>query len=244
MSITLAGKTALITGASSGIGAATARTLSEAGANVVLTGRRIEQLESLAESLPNEALAVRLDVTDRASVAAAVAATVEKFGGVDILVNNAGIMLSGMVEGADVEEWTRMVETNLLGSLYLVHETLPSILSRKGAIVQVSSTSGRFARMGGAVYAATKFGVTAFAEALRQEVTSRGVRVITVEPGFTETELTSHITNPAMQDMAKGLAASMRLLRPEDVAEAIRYSVTQPEHVSVSEILIRPTDEV
>ncbi|MFF0526354.1 SDR family NAD(P)-dependent oxidoreductase [Actinomadura nitritigenes] len=129
-------------------------------------------------------LALDLDVTDEASVRAAVAATVDRFGGLDVLVNNAGVMLNGPVASADTADWRRMVETNLLGSMYAVHAALPHLLERRGTVVQVSSTSGRTATATAGAYAATKFGVNAFAEALRQEVTAQGVRVVLVEPGF------------------------------------------------------------
>lgn len=243
MNDTLEGKIVLVTGASSGIGQATALALSKAGARVAVGARRADRLKSLAQDAPGEILVVELDVTDRQSVHDAVAATVDHFGALDFLVNNAGVMLSGPILGADTAEWTRMVETNLLGSMYAVHATLPHLLRSKGAVVQISSTSGRTASAGGGVYAATKFGITAFSEALRQEVTAQGVRVIVVEPGFVATELTTHITDPAMQAAAKGMAESMRTLKAEDIAGAVLYALTQPEHVAVNEILIRPTDQ-
>lgn len=243
MSNTLEGKVVLVTGASSGIGQATALALSKAGARVAVGARRADRLKTLAEDAPGEVLVLELDVTDRLSVRDAVAATIEHFGALDALVNNAGVMLSGMILDADTTEWTRMVETNLLGSMYAVHAALPHLLESKGAVVQISSTSGRAASAASGVYAATKFGITAFSEALRQEVTTQGVRVIVVEPGFVSTELASHITDPAIQTMAKTMAESMRTLQPEDIAGAVLYALTQPEHVAVNEILIRPTDQ-
>ncbi|MGX7670997.1 SDR family NAD(P)-dependent oxidoreductase [Plantactinospora sp. DSM 117369] len=243
MSNTLEGTVALVTGASSGIGQATALALSKAGARVAVGARRADRLHSLTQDAPGEMIALELDVTDRQSVQDAVAATVERFGALDVLVNNAGVMLSGPILGADTTEWTRMVETNLLGSMYAVHASLPHLLLRRGAVVQISSTSGRTASAASGVYAATKFGITAFSEALRQEVTAQGVRVIVVEPGFVATELASHITDPAIQAAAKAMAESMRTLQPEDIASAVLYALTQPEHVAVNEILIRPTDQ-
>lgn len=239
----LAGKTVLVTGASSGIGEATALALSAAGANLAAGARRADRLATLADKAPGEVLLLDLDVTDQQSVQAAVAATVEHFGGLDVLVNNAGVMLSGPIAGADTTEWTRMVETNLLGSMYAVHAALPHLLKSKGTVLQVSSTAGRIASAGGAVYAATKFGVNAFSEALRQEVTAQGVRVVIVEPGFVSTELADHISDPATRAAAQQMAASMRTLQPEDIANAVVYALTQPEHVAVNEILIRPTDQ-
>ncbi|MER6176113.1 SDR family NAD(P)-dependent oxidoreductase [Streptosporangium sp. NPDC001681] len=243
MSNTLDGKVVLVTGASSGIGEATALALSVEGARVAVGARRADRLEALVRKAPGEVLALELDVTDQESVRAAVAKTVERFGALDILVNNAGVMLAGPIVGADTTEWTRMVETNLLGSMYMVHAALPHLLKRKGTVLQVSSTSGRVASASSGVYAATKFGITAFSESLRQEVTAQGVRVVVVEPGFVATELASHITDPTMRAAAQQMATSMRTLQPEDIANAVVYAVTQPEHVAVNEILIRPTDQ-
>lgn len=243
MSTTLQGKVVLVTGASSGIGEATALALSAEGARVAAGARRADRLESLAHKAPGEVLTLDLDVTDQESVRAAVERTVERFGALDVLVNNAGVMLSGPIAGADTTEWTRMVETNLLGSMYTVHAALPHLLERRGTVVQISSTSGRIVSAGGGVYAATKFGITAFSEALRQEVTTQGVRVVTVEPGFVATELVSHITDPGRREMARQLGASMRTLQPEDIANAVVYAISQPDHVAVNELLIRPTDQ-
>jgi NADP-dependent 3-hydroxy acid dehydrogenase YdfG len=233
-----------VTGASSGIGRATALALARAGAKVAAGARRRDRLQSLANEAPGDLAALELDVTDPGSVNRAIAATVERFGRLDALVNNAGLMQSGMILGADTSEWVRMVETNLLGSMYMVHAALPHLIETRGAIVQVSSTSGRIASLGSGVYAATKFGISAFSEALRQEVTGRGVRVILIEPGFVATELTSHITDPVMRAAAADIGQSMRTLAPEDIAQAVVYALSQPEHVAVNEILIRPTDQV
>ncbi|WP_243648514.1 SDR family NAD(P)-dependent oxidoreductase [Agromyces fucosus] len=240
----LEGKVVLVTGASSGIGRDTALALSAAGAQVAIGARRIDRLASLVEAAAGEVVPLQLDVTDPVSVQRAVSETVGHFGRLDALVNNAGLMQSGLILGADVSEWRRMVDTNLLGSMYAVHAALPFLLESKGAVVQVSSTAARSASLGSGVYAATKFGISAFSESLRQEVTRRGVRVIVVQPGFVDTELTSHITDPTMQAAAAEIAASMRTLRPDDIAAAIIYALGQPEHVSVNEILVRPTDQV
>lgn len=234
----------LVTGASSGIGRATARVLSAAGAKVVVAGRRTEQLAELVKESPTEMLAVELDVTRLESVEEAVASAVGHFGRLDALVNNAGLMLAGMILDADPQQWVRMVETNLLGSMYAVHAALPHLIASKGAVIQVSSTSGRIASAGSGAYAATKFGISAFAESLRQEVTERGVRVVVVEPGFVETELTNHITDPMMREAAKSIGQSMRTLQPENIAEVIAFALNQPDHVAVNEILVRPTDQV
>jgi NADP-dependent 3-hydroxy acid dehydrogenase YdfG len=239
----LQGKVVLVTGASSGIGEATALALSEAGAQVAVGARRAEPLADLAKRAPGEVLTLELDVTDEQSCRTAVATTVEHFGGLDVLVNNAGLMLSGPILGADTTEWTRMVQTNLLGTMFTTHAALPHLLQSKGTVVQMSSTSGRMASAGGGVYAATKFGVNAFSEALRQEVTTQGVRVVLVEPGMVDTELTSHLTDPGMRALARDLMDSMRTLRPEDIAEAVLYAISQPDYVAVNEILLRPTDQ-
>ncbi|MGC4939445.1 SDR family NAD(P)-dependent oxidoreductase [Kribbella sp. DT2] len=256
--MSLEGKVALVTGASSGIGAAVATALAAAGANIVAGARRTDRLAELAATgvetnqattganaaTPGEIYPVKLDVSDEQSVRDAVAATAERFGRLDIVVNNAGVMLVGAVQTADTSEWNRMVQTNLLGSMYVAHAALPHLLDSKGTIIQTSSTSGRSASAGNGAYAATKFGINAFTEALRQEVTTQGVRVVQIAPGMVDTELASHVTDPAIQEMAAKLYASVRTLRPEDIAEAVLYAVNQPPHVAVNEILIRPTDQV
>ncbi|MFI5707448.1 SDR family NAD(P)-dependent oxidoreductase [Kribbella sp. NPDC051620] len=243
MNSNLEGKVVLVTGASSGIGQATALALSEAGAKVVVGARRTDRLKLLAEDAPGDVLVLDLDVTDQQAVQDAVAATVQRFGRLDALVNNAGVMLNGPILGADTTEWTRMIETNLLGSMYAVHAALPHLLESKGSVVQVSSTSGRIASAAAAAYSASKFGITGFIESLRQEVTTQGVRVVVVEPGFVSTELITHGTDPALRAMAQQMADSMRTLQPEDIANAVVYALGQPDHVSVNQLLIRPTDQ-
>ncbi len=255
--MSLEGKVALVTGASSGIGAAVATALAAAGADVVAGARRTDRLAALAApstagsggasgtgGTSGEIFPVKLDVSDEQSVRDAVAATIERFGRLDVVVNNAGVMLVGAVQTADTADWNRMVQTNLLGSMYVAHAALPYLLESKGTIIQTSSTSGRSASAGNGAYAATKFGINAFTEALRQEVTAQGVRVVQIAPGMVDTELASHVTDPAIQEMAAKLYASVRTLRPEDIAEAVLYAVNQPAHVAVNEILIRPTDQV
>lgn len=244
MNGSLTDQVVLVTGASSGIGRATVLALSRAGAKIVAGGRRIDQLRALADEAPGEVFAVELDVTRIESVEQAVATAVAHFGRLDALVNNAGVMLAGMILDADTSQWVRMVETNLLGSMFAVHAALPHLIEAQGAVVQISSTSGRTASAGSGVYAATKFGVTAFAEALRQEVTERGVRVTVVEPGFVDTELTSHITDPVMRDAAASIGASMRTLQADDIAEVVAFALGRPAHVAMNEILVRPTDQV
>jgi NADP-dependent 3-hydroxy acid dehydrogenase YdfG len=243
MSNSLQGKVVLVTGASSGIGEAVALSLSAAGAQIAVGARRMDRLRTVAKRAEGDVLPLELDVTELQSNRDAVAATVERFGRLDVLVNNAGVMLSGPIAGAEAAEWDTMVRTNLLGTMYATHAALPHLLDSKGTVVQTSSTSGRIASAGGGVYAATKFGVNAFSESLRQELTAQGVRVVVVEPGFVATDLASHITDPAMRTMAQEMQNSMRTLQPEDIAEAVLYAVSQPSHVSVNELLIRPTDQ-
>ena len=242
----LAGRVALVTGASSGIGRAVAVALAREGAAVAVAARRADRLDALrAElvSLGARVLVLELDVSDEAACRDAVARTVAELGALDILVNNAGVMLLGSVEGADTEDWRRMMGTNVLGLMYLTHAALPHLLERRGVLVQMSSTAGRTARAGVAAYNASKWAVNAFSEGLRQEVTARGVRVVVVEPGIVQTELRDHITQPAARERIQASAAAIRQLQPEDIAAAVVYAATQPEHVAVNEILIRPTDQ-
>lgn len=242
----LAGQVALVTGASSGIGRAVALALAQEGAAVAVAARRTDRLEELRAELVAvgvPVLVLELDVADEAACRDAVARTVAELGGLDILVNNAGVMLLGTVEGADTEDWRRMMGTNVLGLMYLTHAALPHLLERRGVLVQMSSTAGRTARAGVAAYNASKWAVNAFSEGLRQEVTTRGVRVVVVEPGIVQTELRDHITQPTARERIQASAAAIRQLQPEDIAAAVVYAVTQPEHVAVNEILVRPTDQ-
>lgn len=243
----LVGKIALITGASSGIGEATAVALAEQGAAVAIAARRLDRLEALKQTLEQDGatvLTLELDVTDEAACAAAVDRTVAELGGLDIVVNNAGVMLLGPIEGADTEDWRRMIDTNVYGLMYLTHAAVPYLLTRGGGdIVQVSSVAGRVARAGSGVYNASKFAVNAFSESLRQELTTRGVRVTMVEPGAVATELQSHITHADTKAGIERWIAGMRPLQADDIARAVVYAVTQPSHVSVNELLIRPTDQ-
>ncbi len=246
----LEGTVALVTGASSGIGEATASVLAQEGARVALVARRKDRLDALAERIGTEhALVVEADVTDLAQAQGAVAATVGELGRLDILVNNAGVMLLGPIVDAPIEEWQRMVHLNLLGLLYCTHAALPHLLASAEAeprsvadVVNVSSVAGRVARLNSGVYNATKHGVGAFSESLRQEVTARHVRVTLIEPGATATELAFHNRPEILEGMAQNFAA-MEIMQAEDIAEGIRYAVTQPRRVAVNEVLIRPTEQ-
>jgi NADP-dependent 3-hydroxy acid dehydrogenase YdfG len=243
----LDGSVALVTGASSGIGEATAVALAGAGAAVAIGARRRDRLDALSARLRDggaRVLALDLDVTDEAACRTAVARTREELGGLDVLVNNAGVMLLGTIVGADTEDWRRMVHTNVLGLMYMTSAAIDGMLEQgSGDVVNLSSVAGRTARKGAGVYNASKWAVNAFSESLRQEVTGRGVRVSLVEPGATATELSSHITQPEAREASRRMAAGMRTLQAEDIARAVLYVVTQPPHVAVNEVLVRPTDQ-
>lgn len=248
----LDGTVALITGASSGIGEATARALAAQGAAVALAARRKERLEQLAQDVTGtggRALVIETDVTDRTQAQAAVERTVAELGRLDTLVNNAGVMLLGPVENAPLEEWDQMVHLNVLGLLYTAHAALPHLLRaaddtprRVADLVNVSSVAGRVARNGSGVYNTTKFGVVAFSESLRQEVAKRHVRVSVVEPGVVTTELQSHLRDEVREQSMRRFAG-VEPLQAEDIADAIAYIVTRPRRVALNELLIRPTEQ-
>jgi NADP-dependent 3-hydroxy acid dehydrogenase YdfG len=247
----LEGTVALVSGASSGIGEATAVALADEGAAVALVARRRDRLEALAERIggPGRALVVEADVTDPAEAARAVGTSVSELGRLDTLVNNAGVMLLGPIVDAPIEEWQRMVNLNLLGLLYCTHAALPHLLAAAereprsvADVVNVSSVAGRVARLNSGVYNATKHGVGAFSESLRQEVTTRHVRVTIIEPGATATELAFHNRAEILEGMAQTFGG-IEIMQAEDIAESIRYAVTQPRRVAVNEILVRPTEQ-
>lgn len=245
----LTGKVALVTGASSGIGEATALALAAEGARVAIAARRVERLEELAKRIQEqggETLIMNIDVTDESKAREMVKRTLQQWGRLDILVNNAGVMLLGPITGANVEDWRRMVNLNLLGLMYATHEALPIMQEQgSGHIVNISSVAGRTARAGSGGYNATKWGVNAFSESLRQELAQRKqhIRVTLIEPGMVATELIDHITHEDTRHATEQWAQSMTRLQAEDIAAAILYAVTQPEHVNVNEILIRPTEQ-
>ena len=248
MAGSLEGRVAVVTGASSGIGEATALALAGAGAAVALGARRAERIEALAGRIRGaggKAAAIEVDVTDEATAQGFVESAREQLGGLDVLVNNAGVMLLGAVEGADSEQWRRMIDVNLLGLLYCTHAALPVMREGGGGhIVNVSSVAGRHARAGAAVYNMTKFGVTAFSEALRQEALHSGIRVTCVEPGFVETELQGHNTNPVVQQGVERMREQIGdVLQASDIADAVLYAVSRPQHVSINEVLVRPTKQ-
>ncbi len=250
MTKTLDGTVALVTGASSGIGEATALALAEEGAAVALVARRRDRLEALAGRVGGaDTLVIEADITDPEQAQGAIATTVQEWGRLDVLVNNAGVMLLGPIVGAPLEEWQRMVNLNLLGLLYCTHAALPHLLDAAESeprsvadVVNVSSVAGRVARLNSGVYNATKHGVGAFSESLRQEVTTRHVRVTLIEPGATATELAFHNRPEILEGMAQNFAGT-EIMQAEDIAESIRYAVTQPRRVAVNEILVRPTEQ-
>ena len=240
-------KVAIVTGASSGIGEATAIALAAAGAKVALAARRSERLETLTQRIQQnggEALPITADVANEAQVQDMVSATKDKWGRVDILVNNAGVMLLGQIYEANTEDWRRMFDVNVLGLMYATHAILPLMKAQgEGHIVNISSVAGRVANAGTGVYNATKWAVGAFSESLRKEVHKDKIRVTIIEPGLVATELPQHITNSEAKERAKAFYESVRSLDSEDIAAAIVYAVTQPPHVNVNEILIRPTEQ-
>ena len=244
----LEGKAAAITGASSGTGESTALALAEAGAAVALGARREDRLKELAERIESgggRTVALKADVGDEASARAFVEGANEQLGSLDILINNAGVMLLGPVEGAPTDDWRRMVDVNVLGLLYCTHAALPIMREAGGGhIVNVSSVAGRTAHAGSAVYNFTKWGVVGFSEALRQEALHSKIRVTTIEPGYVDTELQGHNEHPAVVEGIKQMREKIGdPLQAEDIAAAITYAVSQPQHVNVNEVLIRPTGQ-
>ncbi|HEX3509936.1 MAG TPA: SDR family NAD(P)-dependent oxidoreductase [Solirubrobacteraceae bacterium] len=242
----LNGQVVAITGASSGIGEATALACAGAGAAVALAARRLERVEALAERIASaggRAIAVQTDVGDEAQARAFVARAHEELGRLDVLVNNAGVMLLGPIEQADTEEWRRMIDANVFGVLYCTHAALPLMREQgSGHIVNVSSVAGRFARAGSGVYNLTKFGVGAFSEALRQETVPLGIRVTTIEPGAVATELAGH-NRPEVIDVMRKTFEGVTPLASEDIARAILYAIAQPPNVSINEVLVRPSGQ-
>jgi NADP-dependent 3-hydroxy acid dehydrogenase YdfG len=250
----LDGTVALVTGASSGIGEATALALAAQGATVAIAARRRDRLEDLAGRIGPAAdgqrpLVLEADLTDESQAGAAVNRTAAELGRLDILVNNAGMMLLGPAVDADTRSWWRMLDINVKAALYCAHAALPHLIAaaedaRRNVadMVNVSSVAGRTVRRGSAVYNLTKHGIGAFSESLRQELATRRVRVSLVEPGATATELRSHNT-PEVQEAQARRYVDVRTLDAADIADTILYIVTRPWHVAVNEVLIRPTQQ-
>ena len=252
MTARLTGTVALVTGASSGIGEATALALAAEGAGVAVLARRRERLDDLAGRIAaggGSALVVEADITERSQAEAAVRRVVDELGRLDTVVNNAGLMLVGPVADAPEDEWDRMLAVNVQGLLYVTRAALPHLLRAAADaprhvadLVNISSTAGRVARPGTAVYNLTKFGVNAFTEALRQEVMLSHLRVSVVEPGTVDTELGSHVRDGLREAITSQLGTFERL-RPGDIADAVTYIVTRDRRVAVNEILVRASEQ-
>jgi clavulanate-9-aldehyde reductase len=242
----LSGQVVAVTGASSGIGEATALACARAGAAVALAARRADRIQALAGRIAGEggrAIAVPADVGDEDQARAFVERAHSELGRLDVLVNNAGVMLLGPIENAPTDEWRQMIHVNVFGVLYCTHAALPLMHEQgSGHIINISSVAGRVARAGSAVYNLTKWGVGAFSEALRQEAVAMGVRVTVVEPGAVATELAGHNRPEVLEQIAKRFGG-FTLLSAADIANAILYTIGQPQHVSVNELLIRPTGQ-
>jgi NADP-dependent 3-hydroxy acid dehydrogenase YdfG len=246
----LEGRKVLITGGSSGIGEATALAMAAEGAAIAVGARRKDRLDDLAGRIEGDggtAVAIEADITDEDQAKALVEGAHEALGGLDCLVNNAGVMLLGPLQGADPDEWRTMIEVNCLGLLYCTHYALPLMRDGGGGdVVNVSSVAGRVAALGSGVYNMTKWGVVGYSEALRQEALHIGVRVTIIEPGYVETELQGHNTNPIVVEQMEKMRESLGddgVLKADDIASAIVYATSQPKHVSVNEILVRPTGQ-
>jgi clavulanate-9-aldehyde reducatase len=247
MTIDLNNQVVAVTGASSGIGEATALACAEAGAAVALAARRKDRIDALAERIADSggrAIAVQADVGDEQQAGAFVQRAHAELGRLDVLVNNAGTMLLGPILGAPTEEWRTMIHANVFGVLYCTHAALPLMADQgSGHVVNVSSVAGRFARAGSGVYNLTKFGVGAFSESLRQETASLGIRVTLIEPGAVATELSGH-NRPEIREQIAKIFADVAPLRSEDIAAAILYAIGSPANVSVNEVLVRPSGQV
>jgi NADP-dependent 3-hydroxy acid dehydrogenase YdfG len=246
MSNNIEGKVVVITGASSGMGEAAARHLAALGAAVVLGARRVERLRALAGEITaagGKALAVETDVTDRGQVRRLVDAAVETFGRIDVLVNNAGIMPLSPLERLKVEEWDRMIDVNLKGVLYGIAAALPHMKEQKsGHIINLSSVAGHKLFGGSAVYSATKFGVRALSEGLRQEVKPYDIRTTIISPGAVRTELLDHISETDIQEANRDYVGQVGI--PADsFARVVAFAIGQPEELDINEILFRPTSQ-
>ena len=244
----LDGTVALVTGASSGIGEATARALARQGAKVAVAARRKDRLDALAQEI-GDVLVIEADITDREQATAAVTQTVEALGRLDTVINNAGVMLLGPTEDAPLEEWEQMVAINVQGLLYVAHASIQPLLEAaadgpRGVsdMVNVSSIAGRVARRGSGVYNLTKHGVGAVSESMRQEYADRHLRISLVEPGAVATELTHHM-RPEIQEASRERFSRIELLEAEDIAEIIEFMVTRPRRVAINEVMVRPTNQ-
>jgi NADP-dependent 3-hydroxy acid dehydrogenase YdfG len=236
------GRVAVITGASSGIGAATARALAADGYRVALLARRLDRIEALAAELGDIAVAIQADVTDRNSLLAAAERVQDELGGADVLVNNAGIMLLGPFSPEQHNDYRAMIESNLLGAITATEVFLNQVKNGGGDLINISSVAGRTARATNGVYAATKWGLNGWSESLRQEFLP-DIRVTLIEPGVVDTDLPSHITHEATREaVQKGYDTAT--VKPEEVAEIIAFVLARPRHLAINEVLLRPADQL
>ena len=236
------GRVAVVTGASSGIGAATARALAADGYKIAVLARRLDRIESLAQELGDGVIAIQADVTDRDSIVAAAERVEQELGGADVLVNNAGVMLLGPFDTEQRDDYRRMIEVNLLGAITATEVFLEQLKDGGGDIVNISSVAGRTARAGNGVYAATKWGVNGWSESLRQEVLPE-VRVTLIEPGVVATELPNHITHSQTREGVQQLYSTAEVTA-DDVAEVIAFTLNRPRHLAINEVLLRPAGQV
>ena len=240
-------KVVIITGASSGIGYATALALAKEGAKLIVGARRTDRLENLVkqiEGINGEVLSVSADVTKKSDCDELINSAIKNWGKIDVIINNAGLMPLSFVKNLKVDEWDQMIDVNIKGVLYCTAAVLPHMREAKsGHIINISSVAGRIVFPAGSVYCATKHAVTAFSEGLRQELSPRNnIRVTTIEPGVVSTELTNTITDESLEKFVEA-SKKMEALKAEDIASAIIFAINAPNHVSVNEILVRPTTQ-
>ena len=244
----LDGQVAIVTGASSGIGEATAKSLASSGASVVVAARRANELQELQaqiEAEDGDALVVPTDITNDDDIDALVDATLDEYGRIDILVNNAGVMPLSHIADVDRETLQTTIDVNLSGLVTLTHAVIPTMLEQEsGHVVNLSSVVGRFLMENGSHYNATKAGVKMFGDSLRLDVAAEGIRVATIEPGSVATELPESIADEEIKEQIEKLGESMHPLQPDDIARTITFVVSQPAHVDINEVLVRPTDQV
>jgi NADP-dependent 3-hydroxy acid dehydrogenase YdfG len=237
-----AGRVAVITGASSGIGAATARALAADGYCVALLARRVDRIETLAAEIGGGAIAIAADVTDRDQLVAAAKRVQDELGGADVLVNNAGTMLLGPFSAARHQDYRAMIEANLLGAITATEVFLDQLKDGGGDLVNISSVAGRTARPTNGVYAATKWGINGWSESLRQELLP-GIRVMVIEPGVVDTDLPTHITDDATREAVQK-SYDAATVKPEEIAEVIAFALARPRHLAINEILLRPSTQL